>query len=215
MSNLVKHAEKELEILEKVLPDSCVLEFKKEILNLVSAFARSGRGGGGAHYVAYAVTDILYLLMLWEPLTPITGEDSEWVDITEQNEGKPLFQNTRCSELFKDKIDGRAYYVSAIQFKGNISGEFTLNSPIPLSDGRMIKSAMYIKSFHWMPRIYVIDVIDHRFKDSEGTIPDPEGDYWTHTIKDESQLVEVLKYYDIMEEQNDPKTEEQNEEPII
>ena len=33
MSNLLKHALKELQILEKVHPDAVVLEFKKEILN--------------------------------------------------------------------------------------------------------------------------------------------------------------------------------------
>lgn len=215
MSNLLKHAQKELQILEKVHPDAVVLEFKKEILNLLWAFAQSGQSGGSAGYVAHAITNTLSSLMLHETLTPVTGQEHEWKDMTEYNDRVTVFQNNRCYPLFKDGVDGRPYFAAAIQFKGNIVEEFTTNSPIPLSDGRSIKSCMYIKGFPFVPKTFVIDVIDHRFKDSEGTIPDPEGDYWSHTIKDESRLVEVFEYYDIMEEKIDPKNEEQNEEPII
>jgi hypothetical protein len=64
MSNLLKHALKELQILEKVHPDAVVLEFKKEILNLLWAFAESGQSGGSAGYVAHAITNTLSSLML-------------------------------------------------------------------------------------------------------------------------------------------------------
>lgn len=215
MSNLVKHARRELQILEKVHPDAVVLEFKKEILSLLWAFAESGQSGGSAGYVANAITNTLSLLMFHDTLTPVTGQDHEWKNITKYNDEVMAFQNNRCYPLFKYGVDGRPYFSAAIQFKGNIVEEFTTNSPIPLSDGRSIKSCMYIKGFPFVPKTFVIDVIDHRFKDSEGTIPDPEGDYYLHTIKDESQLIEVFEYYDIMEEKIDPKNEEQNEEPII
>lgn len=37
--------------------------------------------------------------------SPLTGEDSEWVDQTEASGGNPTFQNNRCSSVFKAQVD--------------------------------------------------------------------------------------------------------------
>jgi hypothetical protein len=45
----------------------------------------------------------------FEPLTPLTGDDDEWMEV-----GDGMFQNIRCSHVFKNKdgaydIDGRIF----------------------------------------------------------------------------------------------------------
>ena len=53
----------------------------------------------------------------FEPLVPLTGEDWEWSDVSEfggRDDG-PLYQNKRCSHVFKDSkgaydIDGIVWY---------------------------------------------------------------------------------------------------------
>jgi hypothetical protein len=37
------------------------------------------------------------------PLTPLTGDDGEWLDVTTEDApaGEKLFQNVRCSRVFK------------------------------------------------------------------------------------------------------------------
>ena len=39
----------------------------------------------------------------------------------------------------------------------------------------------------------IIDVIDYRWKDKEEKTKDVNGDWWTHSIKDETQLKEQKK----------------------
>lgn len=50
-------------------------------------------------------------LMTFTPLTDLTGEDSEWNDVSEQN-GSTLYQNNRMSSLFREGIDNsKAYWL--------------------------------------------------------------------------------------------------------
>ncbi len=44
--------------------------------------------------------DIFSRLVAGVPITPLTGEDSEWVSIGDDE--NPLWKNTRCSTVFKD-----------------------------------------------------------------------------------------------------------------
>ena len=125
----------------------------------------------------------------------MTGEDYEWNDITEMNGGKKMYQNNRDGRVFKNE-DGRASFIDAIVFDGDIGGRFTGNGSVTHGD-KTIGSSQYIKSFPFEPKTFYIDVTDYRWKDKEEKISDPNGDWWTHSIKDESQLKEVFEYYDI------------------
>lgn len=131
--------------------------------------------------------------MMFETLAPLTEEDSEWTDISSINDGKEMYQNNRDSRVFKK--DGKAIFIKAIVFDGDIGGRFTGNSSVSLN-GVNIGSTQYVKSFPFTPKTFYVDVIDHRWKDREETVPDINGSWWTHSIKDAKQLEEVFKYYD-------------------
>lgn len=84
-------------------------KMSEHILKMVKVFEEEGHSGFSA---AYAVS-ILEKLLRFEPLSPLTGEDDEWNEITEEM-GSKLYQNNRCSRVFKDEngaydIDGKVF----------------------------------------------------------------------------------------------------------
>jgi hypothetical protein len=70
------------------------------ILKMVDVFAEEGHSSFSAEYAI----SILQKLLRWQPLSPLTGEDDEWI---EQENG--WFQNKRCSRVFKKGKDGQAF----------------------------------------------------------------------------------------------------------
>lgn len=198
MTNTQTHAKRELEILAKTTPDAIVTPFANEILALCETFGNSGQSGGSAPYTAKVLSMAVETLCLQKAICPITGIDEEWNEVTEMNDGKPMFQNNRDSRIFKDGKNGQAYFIEAIVFEGDIGGRFTGNGSVSLN-GVNIGSTHYIKEFPFEPKTFYVNVIDHRFKDKEEMQPDVNGDWWTHAIKDEKQLEEVFEYYDRLE----------------
>lgn len=196
MTHAQSHAKRELEILAKTVPDAIIAPFKNEILALCEAFGSSGQSGGSAPYTAAAISQAVKTLMMNETLAPLTGEDHEWVDVTVMNDGKTMYQNNRDGRVFKNGKDGKAYFIDAIVFDGNVGGRFTGGGSSVSYNGGTIGSAQQIKSFPFEPKVFYVDVIDYRWKDKEETTPDVNGDWWTHSIKDEKQLDEVFEYYD-------------------
>lgn len=65
------------------------------VMELIEAFATQRHSGGSASMTI----DLLNRLLAHDPLTPLTGEDSEWCD--PMGDGQ-LLQNKRCSRVFKD-----------------------------------------------------------------------------------------------------------------
>ena len=193
MTNTQKFAKRELDILEATTPDAIITPFAKEILALCEAFGKSGQSGGSAPFTATAISQAVKKLMMFETLAPLTGEDSEWVDMSEYNDKESMFQNNRDSRVFKNAKDGQAYFIEAIVFDGDIGGRFTGSVT---HNGENIRSAQYIKEFPFTPKTFYVDVIDYRWADKEEKTPDENGDWWTHSIKDENQLNEVFEYYD-------------------
>lgn len=72
----------------------------KHILKMVDTFSEEGHSGFSASYAI----GILEKLLRWEPLSPLTGEDDEWMEV-----GFGIYQNIRCSHVFKKGKNGRAY----------------------------------------------------------------------------------------------------------
>ena len=100
MSNLVDYAKEELKrigMIDSGEPYNDV--FAKAILDLIELFDSQGHSGFSA---AYTVNTFKRLAM-YKPLTPLTGEDSEWNEIE-----SGCYQNKRYSSVFKEK-DGKAY----------------------------------------------------------------------------------------------------------
>jgi hypothetical protein len=113
MSNLVKHAEKELDLigLTENSKDEMNVMMRKHILHMVKEFAAEGHSGFSAPYAI----DALSKLFSYKPLAPLTGEDSEWNEILTTADG-PRWQNNRRSSVFKDAdgscwdIDGKVFW---------------------------------------------------------------------------------------------------------
>jgi hypothetical protein len=82
------------------------------VLKLLKVFSEEGHSGTSAPYAINLFSTLAY----FKPLTPLTGEDWEWNDVSEFNglEDSPLYQNKRCSSVFKDNTG--AYDIEGIIF---------------------------------------------------------------------------------------------------
>ncbi|MFA6134695.1 MAG: hypothetical protein WC869_11835 [Phycisphaerae bacterium] len=104
--NLVRHAEEELRRAGLFDADSDYGGMMgPAVLNMVRQFSDEGHSGYSAGLAIAAFKKVA----AFEPLTPLTGDDSEWV---EYEPGQ--FQNRRCSHVFKTAdgaydIDGRIF----------------------------------------------------------------------------------------------------------
>lgn len=96
------HAERELVAVGYDLndqedgPNKWIME---NLFELLDVFERQGHSGMSAPYCI----SMFEKLASFKPLGPLTGEDHEWVDV-----GNNMWQNNRCSHVFKDET-GKAY----------------------------------------------------------------------------------------------------------
>ena len=142
MSNILKHAERELSLIGYDGKDAYNNMAKAAIMELLTTFANQGHSGFSANYVS----DIFNKLARYETLSPLTGEDNEWKDVTEMSgDRKTLFQNNRDSAVFKD--DTGCYYIRAIVWVEDDDNTYTNN-----------KSRGYIKSFPFTPKTFYVKV---------------------------------------------------------
>jgi hypothetical protein len=74
---------------------------------MIEVFSDEGHSGFSANYAVA----ILQKLLKFEPLSPLTGEDSEWNLISEKEN---LYQNKRCSHVFRE--NGKAYDINGKVF---------------------------------------------------------------------------------------------------
>lgn len=107
MSNLVDYAKEELKRIGMIDSGEPYNDsVSKAILDLIELFASQGHSGFTAPYTI----NTFKRLAMFEPLSPLSGEDDEWTDV-----GHGLLQNKRYSAVFKDK-DGVAYNVEGKVF---------------------------------------------------------------------------------------------------
>jgi hypothetical protein len=83
------------------------------VLKLLKVFEGEGHSGSSAPYAI----NLFKKLAMFEPVAPLTGEDWEWADVSEYgvHTDGPLYQNKRCSHVFKDRngaydINGIVWY---------------------------------------------------------------------------------------------------------
>ncbi len=97
-NNLLSHARTELHLAGMLDEDSSYGGMLgTSTLRLMKLFALEGHSGGSASMQ----TALFEKVSRYQPLTPLTGAADEWNEIAEQN-GKPLYQNRRCSHVFKE-----------------------------------------------------------------------------------------------------------------
>ena len=202
MTNTQKFAKQELDILAATVPDAIVTPFAKEILALCEAFGNSGQSGGSAPYTATAISKAIKKLLLQEPICDVTGHESEWVNVGEMGDGLIIYQNNRCSALFKDGTESKAYYLAAIVWKGVEEYDtFTGSVYIDDKDFELIRSRQFVK-FPFKPKTFYIDVVRVPItkEDVESRklhyIEDGFNECYYTILKDPKQLDKVFEYYD-------------------
>lgn len=111
--SILSHAEEELKRIgmgPECDPDDMNGMMRKHILHMMQEFANEGHSGFSA---SYAIS-ILTRLMDFKPLSPLTGEDDEWMEVSEHM-GRKCYQNRRRSSIFKDEEgvydnDGKVFW---------------------------------------------------------------------------------------------------------
>jgi hypothetical protein len=209
MTNTQKHAIQEFKILEKTTPDAVILPFKNEILALCEAFDNSGQSGGSAGFTAGAISEALKKLMMYESISPLTGDDDEWTNTDGSQSGISLFQNNRCSAIFKDEKH-RPYYLDAIiwqgleeydTFTGTVYIAGYINTVyIDDKDFKKVGSRQCVR-FPFIPKTFYIDVVRVNITKEEAEQRDlnyieRNNECYYTILKDPSQLDEVFEYYD-------------------
>lgn len=94
-SGLVAHARRELELLGE---EEGAIEWYCKV---IQAFADFGHSGGSAA----ATIPVLYDLLRYQNLTPLTDTPEDWIEVADG-----MWQNRRCSRAFSEN-GGRSYYL--------------------------------------------------------------------------------------------------------
>jgi hypothetical protein len=135
--SLKEHAEREFAALGWDSTEEGPNKWMREnILELLETFSKQGHSGSSAPYAI----GLFEKLARFEPLGPITGADSEWVEV-----GEGIWQNARCSHVFKG-ADGRAYDIDGRIFREPDGSCFTSGD-----------SRVYIE-FPYTPKREYVDV---------------------------------------------------------
>jgi len=160
----------------------------KEIEALIEAFGNAGHSGASAGYAIPAIADTIKKALNFEMLSPLTGEASEWNDVSEYGPAeRTSFQNNRLSSVFKDGKDGKPYYLNALAWK-ELSAEACWSGTARLPDGRTLRSSATLKDISNFPtKPFYIDVRNVCTK--EGC-----GDF---EIIDPSQLIAAEEFYEL------------------
>lgn len=120
MSNLIEHAKREFKAVG-YLPSDQEQEngpnkwMQENLIELLEVFSKQDHSGFSARYCI----DAFNKLARFEPLAPLTGEDWEWVEV-----GTEIWQNIRCSRVFKDEY-GQAYDIEGKVFVEPSGSAFT------------------------------------------------------------------------------------------
>ena len=111
--NLVKHANKEFEVLK--WPGDCEMQKMvcDNVRELLKVFGEQGHSGSSAPYVL----NLFAQLAKFNPISPLTGNDDEWNEV-----GENAFQNNRDGEVFKQGKDGTPYWIHGKIFVEKKSG---------------------------------------------------------------------------------------------
>jgi hypothetical protein len=83
-------------------------DMRKHILEIIKTFSKQGHSGFSANYAI----GILSKLLQHKPLSPLTGNDNEWEDVSVMSQCKnkdKWYQNKRASNVFKEIKNGKVF----------------------------------------------------------------------------------------------------------
>ena len=182
--SLVQHAQLELELSGYFKEDSDFYGGMtgKAVMELIEVFANQGHSGMSAGIVA----SLFSKLANYEPLQPVTGRDEEWAEAFNDSNGHPVYQNKRCSAMFKH-AGGRVTYNDSI-VKRCLNGT-TWTGPLYLTREDAInnvnKIEVEVRGFPFTPKTFYIDVLEEEIA----------KDDWIMWVAYPPQLDEVFEYY--------------------
>ena len=140
--SMMEWAKRELDLAgfkESDDPDDMNNWMRNDVLKLLEMFVEQGHSGFSANYAI----KIFQTLASWKPLSPLTGADDEWTEVSAD-----VWQNKRASNVFKGE-DGRAYWSDGVVF-------WEWHSSPDIDDGKPYKSyftsrdsRVFIDSFPW------------------------------------------------------------------
>lgn len=109
MSNLTDYAKAELDRAFPDETDSMQLLAMENVMELIEKFSEQNHSGLSASYVL----NLFDRLVRWNPIQPLTGEDSEWGEPYGDDQTQ---QNKRCSKVFREHFDNS----TAVNTEGKI-----------------------------------------------------------------------------------------------
>lgn len=117
VSNYELHARREMRNMLSDDADEMDKLMAEQVIELLQVFSKHGHSGFSAPYAI----SLFSTLAKFEPLGPLTGEDSEWNDVSgcsDGDDGYMTMQNNRASHVFKHVYkDGRPEYAYDINGK--------------------------------------------------------------------------------------------------
>jgi len=191
MSQYKKHAIEEFKyagwLKDGVYKDDMQKLMCTQVLELLDKFAEHGHSGTSAPYAL----NLFKKLAEFKPITTLTFQDSEWGESYSNGDGNN-YQNKRNSSIFKHGKEGKPYFIYAHVQKDQNGNCW--NGSIETSKGHIKKC--YIKDPTNMPTIY-LNIYDWEVNKDNEDIKEAGSGWWVSKLKDETQLDELEKYYDV------------------
>lgn len=150
---LLEHAKTEMDIagIYSESGDDIDDWVREAVLDLLETLSKHGPSGSTVGFIV----DIFSKLARYEPLGPLTGSDEEWSDVGEDMNGETIYQNIRCSHVFKNGKDGKAYDINGRIFVDQNGAAFTSNYYD--EDNKERSSTVYI-TFPYTPKSEYVKV---------------------------------------------------------
>lgn len=170
---LKTHAEKELKLAGLFDSDSDYGGALGEaVMELIDKFSEQGHSGASAEMVI----SLFNKVARFEPILLIQCTEDEWME-TSRDE---VYQNKRCSAVFKHGKDGKPHYIDAIVFRDIGSESSFTGNNVFTKDGKKIGSSLCFTP-PFRPKTFYVDI--------------EEQEDGKEVIVDESQLDKVFEVY--------------------
>lgn len=132
---IYEYAKQELELVGYFKEPGGIDEMMaNDVLELIKVFGEQDHSGSSAPFCVR----LFERLASYKPIGPLTGEDSEWIEV-----GDNLWQNKRCSSVFKDeshayRIDGRIFRDPDGSCWQNSESHVTINFPYEVGNPEIV-----------------------------------------------------------------------------
>lgn len=108
MSNLIEYARKELTRAGYFGGEPIDIAMANNVIDLITVFSEGGHSG----FSAGIARSLFHSLSNFEPIMQLNGDESEWNHIHKDmhnGDYDDLYQNNRCSHVFKEVTNGKEY----------------------------------------------------------------------------------------------------------